>query len=55
MTNNNKHMIEIEHLQKDFSGTQVLKDISFEVAAGEVVAMPLSDHQGQGNRPCLDA
>lgn len=40
MTNNNSNnMIEIEHLQKDFSGTQVLKDISFEVAAGEVVAI----------------
>lgn len=35
----NKNMIEIEHLQKDFSGTKVLKDISFEVAAGEVVAI----------------
>lgn len=40
MTNNNSNnMIEIEHLQKDFSGTQVLKDISFEVGAGEVVAI----------------
>lgn len=54
MTNNNSNnMIEIEHLQKDFSGTQVLKDISFEVAAGEVVA--IIGPSGSGNRPCLDA
>ncbi|RPA57592.1 amino acid ABC transporter ATP-binding protein [Aerococcus agrisoli] len=32
-------MIEIRNLQKAFSGTQVLKDISFDVKEGEVVAI----------------
>lgn len=35
----NKNMIEIEHLKKSFDRTTVLKDISLEVATGEVVAI----------------
>lgn len=37
--NDEKNMIEIEHLKKAFGHTTVLQDISFEVATGEVVAV----------------
>lgn len=39
MTNSNKKILQIQHLQKKFGNNFVLKDISFDVTQGEILTI----------------